>query len=140
MHYYTKHLHPQYAEKNKNFLAWYDKSPEIIRKMDRLLAAMNEYPEKKMELGQKLNAVVPMSRHPTDFYMSNLIIDQLGKDALVKAIGNPFAFFRLYKKAADKKGGATPTFSQKVIHFILMLEERHIKQKISPLYSGGDMQ
>ncbi len=125
--FHDKILYSQYAEKNKNYLAWYEKSPEIIREMDRLFAAMGEYPKKKKELGQKLNAIVPMSGHPTGFYMSNLIIEQLGKDALVKEIGNPFAFIRLYKKAADRKGGATPTFSEKAIQFILMLEKRYIK-------------
>ncbi len=125
--FHDKNLFPKYAEKNKNYLEWYDKSPQIIREMDRLFAAMNEHPEKKKELGQKLVAVVPLSGHPTGFYMSNLIIEQLGKDALVKEIANPFAFFRLYKQAADKMGGATPTFSERAIQFILTLEKRYIR-------------
>ena len=59
--------------------------------------------------------------------MANLIIEQLGKETLVEDIGNPFAFFRLYKKAADKKGGNTPTFSDKAIDFIQSLEKRYIR-------------
>ena len=59
--------------------------------------------------------------------MANLIIEQLGKDVLVEDVKNPFAFFRHYKEAADKKKGDAPTFSQKSIEFILSLERRYIR-------------
>jgi hypothetical protein len=59
--------------------------------------------------------------------MSNLILEQLGKNALVKEVANPFAFFRLYKQAADKKGEEAPAFSEKAIHFILELEKRYMR-------------
>jgi hypothetical protein len=45
--FHDKNLYPQYAEKNKNYLEWYDKCPQIIREMDLLFAAMDEHPEKK---------------------------------------------------------------------------------------------
>jgi hypothetical protein len=95
--------------------------------MSHLFETAHDHPEKKMEYGQQLRAIVPLSGHPTGFYMANLIIEQLGKDKLVKDIGNPFAFFRLYKQAADKKGGYTATFSEKAICFIRSLEKRYIK-------------
>lgn len=125
--FHDKNLYLKYAEKNRRYLEWYAKSPEIIREMDHLLAASYDHPEKKMEYGQDLQAIIPMSGHPTGFYMANLIIEQLGKETLVKDIGNPFAFFRLYKQAADKKGGETPTFSDKAIRFIQSLEERYVR-------------
>jgi uncharacterized protein YjaZ len=125
--FHDKNLYPRYAEKNSRFLDSYAKSPEIIRKMNFLFEAAYDHPEKKMAYGQQLQAVVPMSGHPTGFYMANLILEQLGKDALVKDIGNPFAFFRLYKQAADRKGKDTPTFSEKTIRFIRSLEERYIR-------------
>jgi hypothetical protein len=122
-----KNLYPQYAEKKRSYLEWYAKSPEIIREMGHLFEAAHDNPEKKMEYGQQLRAIIPLSGHPTGFYMANLIIEQLGKDKLVEEIGNPFAFFRLYKLAADKKGGDTPTFSEKAIRFIRSLEKRYIR-------------
>ncbi len=125
--FHDKNLYPKYAEKNRIYLEWYAKSPKIIHEMDLLFSAAYDHPEKKMEYGQQLQAIIPMSGHPTGFYMANLIIEQLGKGTLVKDIGNPFAFFRLYKKAADKKGGKTPNFSEKSILFIRSLEQRYIR-------------
>ena len=125
--FHDKNLYPEYAEKNSRYLDWYAKSPEIIREMDHLLAAAHDQPEKKMEYGQQLQAIVPMSGHPTGFFMANLIIEQLGKETLIKDIGNPFAFFRLYKQAADKKGGDTPTFSEKAMWFVRSLEKRYAR-------------
>jgi hypothetical protein len=75
------------------YLEWYAKSPEIIREMDHLFVASHDHPEKKMEYGQQLQALVPMSGHPTGFYMANLIIEQLGNETLVKDIGNPYMPF-----------------------------------------------
>ena len=88
---------------------------------------MYDHPERRRELGRKLRDLVPLSGHPTGFYMSNLIIDQLGKDALIKEIGNPFTFFRLYNQGADKKGNEAPTFSEKAIRFIQSLEEKYVR-------------
>jgi hypothetical protein len=125
--FFDKNLFPKYAEKNKGYLEWYAKSPEIIREMGRLFEEAADHPEKKTELGQQLRAIIPLSGHPTGFYMANIIIEQIGKDILIDDIGNPFAFFRLYKQAADKKGGKIPTFSEKAIRFIQDLEERYIR-------------
>ncbi|UCE41589.1 MAG: hypothetical protein JSV17_00955 [Candidatus Aminicenantes bacterium] len=125
--FHDKNLYPKFAKRKKGYLEWYAKSPEIIRKMGHLFESAYDHPEKKMEYGQQLRAIVPLSGHPTGFYMANLIIEQLGKEPLVKDIGNPFAFFRLYKQAADKKGGKTPTFSDKAIGFIRSLEKRYIR-------------
>jgi len=127
--FHDKALYPQYAsnKRNQRYLDWYAKNPEIIREMDALFAAMYDHPERRRELGRKLRDLVPLSGHPTGFYMSNLIIDQLGKDALVKDIGNPFAFFRLYNRAAGKKGDEATTFSEKTIRFIRWLEEKYVR-------------
>lgn len=125
--FHDKNLYLQYAEKKKGYLDWYAKSPQIIREMGSLFEAAYDHPEKKMEYGQQLKALVPLSGHPTGFYMANLIIEQLGKEILIKDIANPFAFFRLYKQAADKKAGDVATFSEKAIRFIRSLEERYIR-------------
>lgn len=125
--FFDKNLYPKYAEKNRVYLEWYAKSPEIIREMGSLFEEAVDHPEKKIELGQQLRAIIPLSGHPTGFYMANIIIEEIGKDPLVVGIGNPFAFFRLYKQAADKKGGKIPSFSEKAIRFIRELEERYIR-------------
>ena len=118
---------PGLVEKNKGYLKWYDMSPEIIRDMGILFEAAYDHPQKKAEYGQQLRAIIPLSGHPTGFYMANLIAEQLGKESMIENIGNPFAFFRLYKEAADKKGGKAPNFSEKAIRFIQSLEDRYIR-------------
>lgn len=126
--FHDENLYPEYAKKAKykGYLEWYEKSPEIIRKMDRLFSAMYDSPEQKGTLGAELQETVPLSGHPTGFYMANLILEQLGKDVLIEDVKNPFAFFRHYKEAADKKKGDTPSFSEKSLQFIRLLEKRYM--------------
>ena len=127
--FHDESLYPEYAQDNRytNYLEWYKKSPEILGEMDRLFSEMFDYPEKKGKLGSELQKIVPQSGHPTGFFMANLILEQMGRDALIGTVKNPFAFFRVYKEAADKKGGDTPTFSDKTIEFIQLLENRYFR-------------
>jgi hypothetical protein len=125
--FHSKELYAEEAQKNRYepYLDWYEKSPEIIREMDRLFSAMYDSPQLKGKLGIQLQELVPQSGHPTGFFMANLIMDQLGKDVLIESVKNPFAFFVLYKEAADKKGRSVPSFSEKSIDFIRSLEKRY---------------
>jgi hypothetical protein len=125
--FHNKELYAEEAQKNRNkpYLDWYEKSPEIIWEMDRLFSAMFDSPELKGKLGAQLQELVPQSGHPTGFFMANLILEQLGKEALIETVKNPFAFFWIYKEAADKKGASAPTFSKKSIDFIRLLEKRY---------------
>lgn len=127
--FHDKNLYAEYSQKgrNKSYLDWYEKSPEIISEMDRLFSAMYDFPEQKGKLGAELQEIIPQSGHPTGFFMANLILEQLGKKVLIEDVKNPFAFFRHYKDAADKKRGDTPSFSEKSLQFILSLEKRYIR-------------
>ncbi len=126
--FHNKTLYAEYSQKgrNKSYIEWYEKSPEIIREMDRLFTAMYDFPEQKDKLAAVLKELIPQSGHPTGFFMANLILKKLGKNTLIEDVKNPFAFFRDYKKAADKNGGGTPSFSEKSIQFLLSLENQNI--------------
>jgi hypothetical protein len=50
----------------------------------------------------------------------------LGKRALVEGLGNPFAFFTLYSKAAGQKGLGTPAFSEDSLRFFQDLGKRYV--------------
>jgi len=113
--------------RNRDYLEWYDKSPEIMQRMDSLFSQMLRHPEDRGQLGSELRAAVPLSGHPTGFFMANVIIEQLGREPLIDEIGNPFRFFSLYKQAADMKGGGTPSFSDSAIELIQELEGRYLK-------------
>jgi len=108
----------------KKYMDFYVKSPDVIREMDDTFPRLSGMRMGRGELGDQLQRDVPMNGHPTGFYMANLIVEELGKDALVSVVGNPFAFFRLYDEAAGKKGGGMPRFSKKALAFIGDLEKR----------------
>jgi len=114
-----------WSASNKQFVDFYRKSPEIIRAMDDLFARMQDGRGDRRDLGQQLRKTVPRSGHPTGYFMAETIVAMLGRDALVRTVSNPFAFFRLYSEAARKKGGDAPVFSKNTITFIHSLEKRY---------------
>jgi hypothetical protein len=98
--------------------------PSIIRIMDAILREMAAHPSLCGQLGRQLQSFVPQSGHPTGFFMARVILRQHGKEALVRAVRNPFQFFSLYNDAARKNGRA-PVFSVQAIRFIKMLEDKY---------------
>jgi hypothetical protein len=112
--------------RNRAYLEWYERSPEVIRKMDGLFSKMFRHPEARGELGAELQAAVPQSGHPTGFFMANVILEELGSVALKDHIGNPFRFFLLYNEAAGRRGGDTPIFSDEAVALVRELEGRYL--------------
>lgn len=47
---------------------------------------------------------MPFGAHPQGFAMSNVIVDQLGRDRLIGTVDNPFSFVKLYNEAAGFAG------------------------------------
>lgn len=129
--FHNQQLYPENAKqkRNQSYLEWYAKSPQIIQAMDDLFMQMAEQPEKRGRLGVELRQLIPRSGHPTGFFMANLIIAELGKARLRRSVGNPFAFFTLYREAALKKGDGDgfPPLSEKAIDFIKYLEKKYLK-------------
>jgi len=72
-------------------------------------------------------AAVPLSGHPTGYFMAETIAGEFGKDALIRTVPNPFAFFRVYSDAAKNRGGATPPFSEEALDLLRSLEKRYGK-------------
>jgi hypothetical protein len=118
------------------FLAQYLESPAMIRRIDTVLTTLEGRLEGRAELGLALRQELPSAGHPTGFFMANLVARELGMDALVAEVGNPFAFLRLYHAAAlaraarggagDVDGGAPP-LSSASLRFIGTLEDRYLK-------------
>ena len=107
------------------FVEWYHKSAEVIRTMDRLFAQMQDGAANRQDLGTELRKAVPRSGHPTGYFMARTIVDTLGKDAVIRTVSNPFAFFRTYNEAAKKKGSGAPVFSEKAMQLLRSLEKRY---------------
>jgi hypothetical protein len=109
------------------YLDGYRKSPEILRTIDNLLVRMQENPANRRETAAKLKSAVPLSGHPTGYFMAETIVKELGKAALIRTVANPFAFFALYNEAARKSAGSAPPFSEKALELLRSLENRYGK-------------
>jgi hypothetical protein len=95
--------------------------PATIRVMDTIFSEMADDPQLVDGMGKQLQSFVPQSGHPTGFYMARIIEEELGPEAIVGVVRNPFRFFTTYNEAAEKNGMA-PVFSAKAISFIRSLE------------------
>jgi hypothetical protein len=115
---WTRRPDADLAPKERDFVKLYRESPSILHKMDDILTRMSEMKTGRGELGIELRRAVPQVGHPTGLYMAMLILEELGKPALVGAADDPFAFFKLYQEAAVKRGGDTPRFSDKALAFL----------------------
>ena len=109
----------------RRYVGYLDTSPATIRVVDSLLAAMLDDPGDIRELGARLRAAVPMSGHPTGFYMARTILEEMGRDAVVGTVANPFAFFRLYSQSATRRRDGTPPLSDRALAFLRSLEARY---------------
>lgn len=101
-------------------------APEYINEMDKLLCKIADSPGRRAEISSQLRTKLPMSGHPVGFYMTNVVIEKLGKEDLVEKAGNPFAFFRLYNNAAGIDS-MHPYFSEKAMNVIEELENKYVK-------------
>lgn len=121
---WTRKPEADLAPNEREFVKLYRESPSVLRTMDDLLARMSEKKTGRGELGNELRRAVPQVGHPTGLFMATLILEELGKAALVGAAAEPFAFFRLYQEAALKRGGDAPRFSDKAMAFLDRLKPR----------------
>lgn len=102
-------------------------TPHLIKTLDSLILLMSAAPESKYQQYQREIAdLVPMSGHPTGFYMARLIIEELGVERLVRDVGNPIAFCRQYDEAARLSETDAPTFSRNTLRFLESLESKYI--------------
>jgi hypothetical protein len=79
------------------------RQPEVIKKFDKILSKIYDQPYQQKELNAEIRKLITRAGHPTGFYMANVILEQLGKQALVDVVRNPFKFFYLYTEAAKEK-------------------------------------
>lgn len=100
-------------------------SPEIIKKMNALLEQIVDRRENISEIGSKIKNLVPNGGHPTGFFMAKSIIDALGRNELIKTVGNPFEFVKQYNNAARMQKNC-PVFSSKAMKIVAELERKYI--------------
>lgn len=99
-------------------------APASVELLDRTLRACSTTPEQKRELGEALRGKLPLSGHPTGFYMANVILKQLGREPLIDTFASPFQFLELYTQAA-KKDPTAPVLSTAALQYAGALTEKY---------------
>jgi hypothetical protein len=137
LHYSGEHTDPLDEERSRAYRLLVQNTPALLHKLDEFLADMALHPDKRYELGRRFAAAVPQSGHPTGFYMARTIVEELGKEALVKDVGNPFAFVRKFNRAVKKKGPEYVSFSDEAMFVIARLEKKYVVDGYSRILDLG---
>ncbi|MHA1867193.1 MAG: DUF5700 domain-containing putative Zn-dependent protease [Candidatus Heimdallarchaeaceae archaeon] len=82
---------------------------------------------KKKELLKELREKITLGGHPIGFYMTMIIIKEMLYDELIKDVGNPFRFIKLYNQAALGDREPLPLFSKMSLEYINKLEKAYCK-------------
>ncbi len=109
----------------KSFINDVRRTPAIISYIDQALIYLSQNPGKANKIGKDILNVLPQKGHTTGYFMARLILEKLSKKELVKTVGNPFEFLKLYNRAAKKTGGKYPGFSSEAIDYIDNLEKEY---------------
>ncbi len=107
------------------FREFLDQAPTHIARFDSLLANLVDFSGDPERLETRIRFILPMSAHPTGYFMANIIRQELGKEILREHVGNPFAFLRDYNEAATRSPNRPPVFSTESLRRIDELEERY---------------
>jgi hypothetical protein len=109
----------RYAEDYLEALA---ATPATIRGLDSLLASLGAATDTdhRADIGARVGELIPMSGHPTGYYLARTILDALGQERLVEDVANPAAFIRAYDEAARASG--VPGLSPEALHGLTELE------------------
>lgn len=111
----------------RTFINDVGKTPYVIQKMDNYLTAIAQDQNKKFTYSRKFQNLLPELGHTTGYFMSSLILQEFSRNDLVKCVGNPFRFIKLYDKAAKMTSGNYPGFSDKALKIINELERKYKK-------------
>jgi hypothetical protein len=106
----------------------YLRSNRILEQIDNLIADMSVNPDKLEENSKRVWDLLPFAGHPTGYYMARAIVEDLGKDAVIKNIGNPFAFLRQFNRAAKMRTTKRKhhILSDRTIDYLNILEGKYI--------------
>jgi len=100
-------------------------APNYLSFFDESLQKMEKDPEKIQKKGQELRENLPQSGHPVGYYMSSLILNQLGRDRIISEVNDPLQFFKTYLEA-EKKAGHERTLSMDAVNIMEELLENAV--------------
>lgn len=97
-------------------------TPAILRKVDGLIVAFGREEARRGEIAGQIFRLLPFAGHPTGGYMARLIEREAGRPALIRSIGNPFAFVRAFQRAATRSGDPAAPLSGAAMRVLARLE------------------
>jgi hypothetical protein len=104
---------------------YYSNSDTVIKELDHLFKRYYDESSSKMEISEMIRNTVPMSGHPTGYYMAKIILEELGIERLNKNINNPFYFIRSFNEAVSKVDKDVSKFSSESILLLNKLESKY---------------
>lgn len=126
------------SQERDQWLQWYAseykkqylRSNKILEQIDSLIAEISANPAKLEENSKKAWGLLPFAGHPTGYYMARVIVANLGKDAVIKDIANPFVFLRQFNRAAKREMRKTKRkhqiFSGRSLDYLNILEGKYV--------------
>ncbi|OON68847.1 DUF5700 domain-containing putative Zn-dependent protease [Hymenobacter sp. CRA2] len=98
----------------------------IVRVLDQRLAAMARSNGAEAQPEKYYRTLIRWtSGHCPGYYMTDIIVRNGLRRALLKQVQNPFAFIYLYNKAARKDQAKPPVFSEAAIQYVRQLEKKY---------------
>lgn len=112
-----------YAQK---YWQYVQQSPEIIKQMNGILIKIANSSDEAEELGKEFERLSPMSGHTLGYFIAKTILDEMGIEAVISDLGNPFMFIRKYNEAVIAKDKMEMSFSQEAMNLLNELERKYI--------------
>jgi hypothetical protein len=104
--------------------AGYRDAAATLREVDSLMSRVGSDTARMRQAGKEVSNRLVYGGHPVGAWMAERIEDQLGRPALIAALGNPFAFFRQFNEADGRARGARP-FSEATLKLVADLEKEY---------------
>ncbi|RDV14533.1 hypothetical protein DXT99_14120 [Pontibacter diazotrophicus] len=112
-------------------------APGIIQQLDTMMVALaNNSAEASQPVKHYVRMFKGSGGHIPGFYMANVIERNGYHRKMIQTADDPFAFIRLYQKAAKKDKASAPVFSKASMAYLKKLEKKYavkgaVKQKVT---------
>lgn len=107
----------------------YTEANDWLQRIDEALQRAAVSPTLPAEEGKALHEALPIGGRPVGAFMASMILEKLGREQLAAAVGDPFAFWRLYNEAAAWTGGAAHVLSPEALRVVDTLEARYARRE-----------
>jgi hypothetical protein len=105
----------------KSYRHEYARSNEWLRFTQDMLERIAAHPDSSATLGARLHRELPDNGRAMGAFMATVIIEELGHEALLEAVGDPFAFWERYNQAARQTGNRAAALSDTAMQVIRRL-------------------